>query len=112
MFVDSFNPFEQGDNFTNLYTKVNPSSDKPLVVILEEIDINLSKMHNGIVQINKYIPTQIKNKTDWNGLLDKFDRGLYSNVIIIMTTDKNISYFDKLDPSYLRKERVNLKIKF
>ena len=111
-FVDSFNPFEQGDNFASLYTRVNPSSDKPLVIILEEIDINLSKMHNGMVQINKYIPTQIKNKTDWNGFLDKFDRGLYPNVIIMMTTNKNISYFDELDSSYLRKGRVDLKIKF
>jgi hypothetical protein len=111
-FVDSFNPFEQGDNFASLYTMVNPSSDRPLIIILEEIDCNISKMHSGLIQINKYIPTQIKTKTDWNGFLDKFDRGLYPNVIIIMTTNKSISYFDELDPSYLRKGRVDLKIKF
>ena len=111
-FVDSFNPFEQGDNFASLYTRVNPSSDRPLIIILEEIDCNISKMHSGLIQINKYIPTQIKTKTDWNGFLDKFDRGLYPNVIIIMTTNKSISYFDELDPSYLRKGRVDLKIKF
>jgi len=111
-FVDSFNPFEQGDNFASLYTRVNPSSDRPLIIILEEIDCNISKMHSGLIQINKYIPTQIKTKTDWNGFLDKFDRGLYPNVIIIMTTNKSINYFDFLDPSYLRKGRVDLKIKF
>jgi Cdc6-like AAA superfamily ATPase len=111
-FVDSFNPFEQGDYFSSLYNTVNPSIDKPLVIILEEIDCNISKMHLGLIQVNKYIPTQIKTKTDWNSFLDKFDRCLYPNVIIIMTTNKSINYFDDLDPSYFRQGRVNLKIKF
>ena len=111
-FVDTFNPFEQGDNFASLYTRISPTPEKPLVIMMEEIDINMSKMHSGIVPLNKYIPTQIKDKSDWNKFLDKFDRGLFKNVIIIMTTNKSNNYFDDLDPSYLREGRVNLKIKY
>ena len=48
-------------------------------------------------------------KGDWNKWLDRFDRGYYKNVIIIMTSNKSIEWFDKLDPSYLRSGRINIK---
>jgi len=111
-FVDSFNPTEPGDTFAKLYTTVNPSETKPLVVMLEEVDMILDRVHNGTVPINKYIPIQIKNKTDWNLSLDKFDRKLYPHVIFLMTTNKYMDYFDNMDTSYMRAGRVDLKIRF
>jgi len=111
-FVDSFNPTEPGDTFAKLYTTVNPSETKSLVVMLEEVDMILDRVHNGDVPINKYIPIQIKNKTDWNSSLDKFDRNLYPHVIFMMTTNKYMEHFDGMDPSYMRNGRVDLKIRF
>lgn len=111
-FVDSFNPFEHGDNFTSLYTQVNPTADTPLVIMLEEIDGNIMLIHNGKVVQTEHIPVQIKNKADWNGFLDKFDRELYPHVILLLTTNKPACFFDELDPSYMRPGRVNLKFEF
>lgn len=111
-FVDSFNPFEYGDNFVNLYTRINPTQDKPLVLMLEEIDENIVKMHSGKIEQKLEMPIPIKNKSDWNSFLDKFDRELYPHIILIMTTNKNKEFFDELDPSYMRLGRVDIKIEF
>ena len=43
------------------------------------------------------------------GWFDKLDKGFYPHVYIIMTTNKSINYFDELDKSYMRNNRVNLK---
>ena len=108
--VDTFNPFDHNDQFTSLYNKINPTQDKPLVVMLEEIDGNITKMHNGQIEQKEHLPIQIKNKGDWNGFLDRFDRELYPYVIIVLTSNKSITYFDDLDPSYMRNGRIDHKI--
>lgn len=111
-FVDTFNPFEQGDSFASMYTKINPTKESPLVIMMEEIDINIMKIHKDDVKLSEHIPIQIKNKCDWNGFLDKFDRNLYPYVVLMMTTNKSSSFFDEHDPSYMRPGRIDLKIEF
>ena len=110
--VDSFNPFQPGDYFNSLYNKVSPSKDSPLIVVLEEIDMPVSKMHDGTLTPHRDIPTQITNKTDWNQFFDRFDRLQYPYIYFIMTTNKSASYFDNLDVSYMRLGRVNIKCGF
>ncbi len=110
--VDSFDPFEYGDNFSNLYNRINPTKTSPLVIVLEEIDIQLLNVHYEKIEKHKTFTVMIKNKTDWNTFFDKFDRKLYPHVIIIMTTNKSASFFDELDVSYMRKGRVDKKIEF
>jgi hypothetical protein len=107
--VDSFYPFQPGNQFSSLYNKVSPSKESPLIIILEEVDIGLSKVHDSTLITHQDIPTLITNKTDWNMFFDRFDRKLYPWVYFIMTTNKTASYFDELDPSYMRSGRVNLK---
>lgn len=107
--VDTFNPFQPGDYFNTLYNKVSPSKDSPLIVVLEEIDIQITKMHDGSLKVHNDIPTQITCKTEWNQFFDHFDRQQYPYVYLIMTTNKTAAYFDKLDPSYMGEGRVNLK---
>lgn len=109
--VDSFNPFQPGDYFNSLYNKVSPERTSPMIVVLEEIDMLLTKMHDGIITPHRDIPTQITNKTDWNQFFDRFDRLQYPHVYFIMTSNKNASYFDELDSSYMRHGRVNIKCK-
>jgi len=110
--VDSFNPFQPGDYFNALYNKVSPSKDSPLIVVLEEIDMPVSKMHDGTLTPHRDIPTQITNKTDWNQFFDRFDRLQYPYIYFIITTNKPASYFDELDASYMRRGRVNIKCGF
>lgn len=107
--VDSFNPFQPGDYLSSLYNKVVPSKDSPLIVVLEEIDMMISKMHNDTLTLHRDISTQISYKTEWNKLFDRIDRLHYPHIYFIMTTNKSAGYFDELDPSYMRPGRVNIK---
>jgi hypothetical protein len=107
--VDTFNPIQPGDKFTSLYTKIAPTKDYPLIIVIEEIDIMLNAIHTNTVLQHRDIPIQITNKIDWNMFFDRFDKGLYPHIIFIMTTNKSANYFDELDISYMRKGRVNLK---
>lgn len=111
-FCDTHAPYDHGDNFDSFYNKINPTEDSPLVLVFEEVDGVLSKVHYGQVEQRHHIPVQIKTKTDWNCFLDKFDREIYPNVILVMTTNKSAEWFDELDCSYMREGRVDLKIAF
>jgi hypothetical protein len=108
---ETLNLHEPGDNFDSFYNKIAPTQDSPLVIVFEEVDGIIEKIHSGKIE-QKHYPIQIKNKTDWNSFLDKFDREIYPHVILVMTTNKRAEYFDDLDPSYMREGRVNLKIKY
>lgn len=109
--IDTFNPFQPGEKFSTLYTRISPTKDSPLIVVIEEIDIMMNKLHNNTLVQHRDIPTLISTKIDWNMFLDRFDRGLYPHIIFIMTTNKSAEYFDELDPSYMRLNRVNIKCK-
>jgi len=111
-FCDTHAPNEHGDNFDSLYNKISPTEDAPLLVVFEEVDGMVTNLHMGKVEQRQHNPVQIKNKTDWNCFLDKFDREIYPNVILLMTTNKSAGWFDELDPSYMREGRVNVKIEF
>jgi hypothetical protein len=109
---DTHAPNEPGDNFESFYTSAEPSTEKPVVVVLEEVDGLIKKVHTNQITQGEKTPIQIKNKTDWNCFLDKFDRGMYPGVILLMTTNQTPEYFDEMDPSYLRKNRVDIKFEF
>ena len=109
--VDTFNPTDPGDTFISLYTKINPTTENPLIITLEEVDNTIiTRIHKGIEQPRE-IPISIKNKADWNKFLDNFDRQLFPNVILLLTTNNKPEYFDMLDTSYFRNGRVSLKLK-
>jgi len=108
--VDTFNPIEPGDTLANLINCINPTQKKKLIIVLEEVDNMIDKIHNNVITTHKEIPIQIKNKQDWNLFFDKIDRKLHQNIIVIMTSNKSPSYFDDLDKSYLREGRISMKI--
>jgi hypothetical protein len=109
-YVDTFNPLTPNDTFYNLYSTIEPTADRPLIVILEEVDIILKKIHEGTIVPHKSYPIPITDKTSWNQFFDRFDRTLFPHVILLMTTNQPMSYFESLDNSYLRDGRCNLKI--
>ncbi len=109
-FVDTYNPATPNDTFFNMYNCIEPSKSTPLIIVLEEIDILLEKLHTGDIKVHKDYVAPITNKTTWNQFFDRFDRGLYPHVILIMTTNRPLSWFQELDPSYMRKGRCNLQI--
>lgn len=106
--VDSFNPTDPGDNIFKLIKQIEPNSNKKIIIVFEEIDILINKIHNGLLNQHKDIPTEILSKREWNMFLDKINRNFYENIILIMTSNKSIDYFNSLDSSYFRKGRLDL----
>ena len=108
--VRTFNPSEPGDSIISLYNEVSPSEDNPLIIVFDEADIMIDKIHNNKIIQHQNIPIQIQDKTSWNRFFDDIDLGLYPNIILILTS--NISIDDigiKYDNSYLRDGRINIK---
>ena len=109
-YVDSFNPTTPGDTLSSLLSKFKLTPSKKIIIVLEEIDVLLSKVHNKEIIPHKDVCTLVSDKESWNSFLDKFDRKRVNNVILIMTSNKDPSFFDKMCPSYFRKGRLGHKI--
>jgi len=105
-YCNSFTPWEPGDVASVVIDEAEPSKEHPLIIIFEEVDGAIIRIHEGIAQ-HKNIPTAITDKSSWNRFLDNFDRGLYPFVILLMTSNKSFDFINSLDPSYLRKGRVD-----
>jgi hypothetical protein len=105
-YCESLQLWKPGDSFDNIYTEVEPTEEKPLIILLNEIDIGLIEITKGVPD-HKNIDISIQNKTGWNNLFDSINLGMYPNVIIIMTSNKTPKFINDLDPSYLRSERVD-----
>lgn len=106
-FTHSFNPTDPGDTFGNVISTMNyEESDNPNIIVLEEVDVLIDKIHNGKIMQNERISTMIKDKTNWNSFLD--DMTFYKNTILILTSNTSKKQIDKLDTAYLRKGRIDL----
>jgi len=106
-FCDTFKPTDPGDQFSNLYNLIEPTKESPLIVVLEEFDIIISKIHFGTITQHKSMPSNILDKTSWNQFFDRFDRRYYPWVILILTSNVKPDVIDSLDPSYIRDGRIN-----
>lgn len=53
-----------------------------------EVDGKLA--HGGKSNQRQHNPVQIKNKTDWNCFLDKFNREIYPNVILLIDDKQSL----------------------
>lgn len=105
---DTFNPTEPSDNFANLYYTINPTPQKPLIVLIDEIDIILNNIHYEKIPLHKKNTIQIYNKPTWNNFLDKINYGLFPNVILIFCSNKSWEDINEMDDSYLREGRIDL----
>lgn len=106
-YCNTLKPWQPGDNFANLYSEAEPSEDKPLIVVFDEFDAALLKIHEGIAP-HKHLPTQVSDKNGWNHLLDSIQRGMYPHTILLLTSNRTPEFIDELDTSYIRKGRVDI----
>jgi hypothetical protein len=104
-FCHTFNPTEPGDTLPILLRETEPSTDKPTIILIEEINTFIRVLHNETIPRHKNITTCIRNKSTYNTFMD--DLFLYQNVMIIMTSNESKDTIDALDPCYLRKGRVD-----
>ena len=103
-YCHSFNPSDAGDNLATLLVESGLDNDV-IVVVLEEVDVLLTNVHNNTVAVNYKVPTSVHNKMTWTNFLD--DMFLYKNVILLMTSNTPKSEIDALDCAYLREGRVH-----
>jgi hypothetical protein len=106
MLCKSFNPTDPGDTIVSFYAYAKPTRKNPLIMVLDEVDIMLEKIHQGI-NSHKDIPILVKDKMGWSALFDDI-HWRYPFMIIIMTSNKTKQQIDEMDVSYLRRGRVDL----
>lgn len=101
-YCHTFNPTDPGDYLSNLMVDIR-SDDDPVVIVIEEIDVLMKKIDKGIEK-NDEIPIEIHNKTTWNNFMDDL---IFYKIILIFTSNTSKEDLDKIDPSYLRKGRID-----
>lgn len=107
--VDTYCPTDPGSSLSIIYNRAkNISANKPLIIVLDEVDIILSKIHNKEITPHKYHKSEVYDKVTWNQLLDKITYGMYPYVILIMISNKSLNDCKKIDPSYIRRGRVDI----
>ena len=106
---DDFNPTSPGQNFASLIKTIKPTKKNPLVVLLDECDKIIEKIHTGLTE-HEFFVTPATNKATFNTFMDRI--GEYENVFVIFTMNSTFNYIDNLDLSYTRCGRINLKINF
>lgn len=104
----TFNPTNPSDSLDNLYLNVEHTVDEPIILVLDEVDGILSHITQG-VEPHKQFLISVRNKHDWNEMLDRIELGIYPDLILIMISNKTEEELSLYDSSYLRQGRVNLR---
>ena len=103
----SFNPSDPSDQLSRLYFESEVSKRTPLILVLDEVDTLLKKVHVGFE--NDRYPISVHNKSTWNQFLDSIDNGLYPHIILLLISNMDPADIDALDPSFIREGRVNFR---
>jgi hypothetical protein len=107
-YCDSWKPTDPGDTLSRVYSAISPDEEKPLVLVLEECDKILFDVLDGKIVQHKHILVQVREKSDWNGMLDKVtDLGFYPHTILILTSNVYLDKINERDKSLLRKGRID-----
>ena len=107
-YCNTLKPWQPGDKLTPLYAEAEPNDTSPLIVAFDEFDAALINIHAGVIPSHKHLPIAIQNKQGWNDMFDEISRGTFEHLIVVLTTNRTPSFFDELDPAYLREGRVDL----
>lgn len=107
-------PINSGHSWNKIINESRNNNNKPVIVLIDEVDIILENVSKGIANTNKWTQLDIKDKPSWNKWFD-FKVNNTDNIIVIFTMNLSYSHLiQKLnnDTSYLRNGRCNIKIQF
>jgi len=108
-FCNTFNPTEPGDMLSSAISRIQDwlrDDDIPIIILVDEVDTMLKKIHANDVKLNNDTPTLIYDKPSWSKFMDNMR--FYKNIILIFTSNSSKSEIDKLDASYLRPGRIDI----
>ena len=108
-YCSTLKPWQPGDLIGELMNEMD--EEQTMILIFDEMDIAMQQIHVGIPR-HTNIPIAVANKHGWNKMLDEIHWGIYPNLILLLITNSTPDIFHKLDPSYLRKGRVDLTFAF
>ena len=104
----TFKMTDPNDTIEYLYRQVEPSKDKPLIILLDEIDTLIYSIHINKIERHKHFPIEVYNKTTYNTFFDNINDDIYPFVILLLTSNKTKEKINKETHScYLREGRVN-----
>jgi hypothetical protein len=104
----TFKMTDPNDTLEYLYRQVEPTKEKPLIILFDEIDTLIHSIHNNEVLKHKHFPIEVYNKTTYNTFFDNMNDNLYPYVILLLTSNKSKEKIAKETHScYLREGRVN-----
>lgn len=104
-----FDPSKPANLLTRVITSHPPTHSQPLIIVIEEVDKVFDRFGN--VKDHDEYRTQVKDKNDWNNMLDYV--GMLENVIVILTSNFTIQKLrSRYDHSLTRSFRVNKCIEF
>jgi ATPase family associated with various cellular activities (AAA) len=106
VYCHTFNPTTPGDSIVDIKNNAM-DKDCPAVVVIEEINILIRAIHEGIPP-NKKFTALVENKSTYNTFID--DLLFYQKMIVIFTSNEPKEAIDAIDPSYLRQGRVDMYI--
>ena len=108
-YCNTMKPWQPGDSISALYSEAEPTKEAPLILVFDEFDTALLRIHEGI-EPHKSLPIQVADKTGWNQMLDEIQIGMYPHLILLITSNKPPSFIEALDPSYIREGRVDCRM--
>jgi hypothetical protein len=111
-YCNSLKPWQPGDTLSYLYSDVEPTKEKPLILAFDEFDGALAHIHAGTIAFHKHVPTAVSDKAGWNKMLDEIQRGMFPYLILLLTTNKTPEFIREMDPSYIREGRVDIIFEF
>jgi hypothetical protein len=106
---NTFDPSEPGTTLDKLYSEAERTDGSPLIVVIDECDRLINKIHNENIVLHKDIPTSVRDKQTFNNFLDQIDIGLYYNMILLLISNKSREEIHREydDYSYLRDGRIH-----
>ena len=107
---DDYNPSRQGENFITLIKNVKPSKETPLVILIEEFDKIITKIHEPAKDKFTGLIQSMTDKPSYNMFMDRLSE--YDNVFLVITMNSSFKQIDDMDISYTRYGRVDLKVNF
>lgn len=104
-----FRPCEPGDTIDFLYHTIEPTEKMPLIILFDEIDRIIDKVHNNNIDPHKKISIEIQDTTSYNTFFDDIDDKMYPYLIVLLTSNYSKEEIDEIyHPCYLRKGRVHM----
>jgi len=143
IYCDIYDPTDPcASSFEDFFVKMSPNYLHPLILVIEEVDVLIQKIHDGNNNNNNNnnnnknnknnnnknqkfllddenssntynnLNSQMRDKKTYNTFMDRFNKGIHPCTIIMLISNKNPTEINNLDPSYIRAGRVNIIANF